>query len=92
MFLIPAGPDVPHDPEVSLSAMRRKLFDFTAEDYLLPIGSPMLIAWAAALATQASGGKLKMLDWQRDLKKYYVVSAEVFSNQEPGDIHHESCT
>ena len=42
------------------------LGDLTADDYLLPVGHPALIAAAAAYAARRTGGLLRLLEWNRD--------------------------
>lgn len=76
VFLAPAG-DVPLDLRPSVEMLREGLASFTAEDYLLPVGHPMLIAAAGALAAQASGGRVRMLLWRGGLGRYVPVSADL---------------
>lgn len=78
VYLLPPG-FPPNDPEGSLPALREKLADFSADDYLVMIGHPMLISWTAALAARAAGGKLKILQWNRNLQRYMAVPATIWT-------------
>lgn len=47
-----------------------ELKDFTADDYLLLIGSPVAIGLAAAVACDISGGYINVLEWDRRKRSY----------------------
>lgn len=76
IFLSPAG-DAPLDLEPAIERMAARLIGFTKEDYLLPVGHPMLIAAAGALAARASGGCIKMLIWRGSSGRYVPVVADM---------------
>lgn len=76
VFLSPAG-DVPMDLEPAVERMTRLLSTFTGHDFLLPVGHPMMIALAGAIAARASGGRLCMLIWKGGLGRYVPVSADL---------------
>jgi hypothetical protein len=63
VFLLPPG-EPPRDPVPTIEILRAKLAGFQSNDYLLPVGSPLLIAWAAAIAARAAGGRLRLLQWR----------------------------
>lgn len=64
---------------VSLSPvpMVRKLVealkDFSDDDYIVPVGDPTAIAAASAIAAKNNLGRLKILKWDRDYKRYIMV-------------------
>jgi len=75
---------IPHDhvhaalvTQPTLHKMRRLLRDFSDEDYLLPVGDPVLIALAAMTAARENRGKVRFLRWSRERKEYDVVEASV---------------
>jgi len=74
VFLSPPG-NPPLDPDYITQRMRELLVDFTSNDFLLPIGHPVLIGWATALAAQRAGGRIKMLHWLRQYLRYTVIEA-----------------
>lgn len=53
-------------------AMRRRLAEFSDEDYLLPLGSPCAMVFSAILASEANDGKIKILQWAREERAYEV--------------------
>ncbi len=67
--ILPGGPVSP-DPEARLAGIRRGLSGFRATDYLLPVGNPLAIGCAIALAAQLTGGPVRVLRWQRRDLRY----------------------
>ena len=61
--------------------LHHKLRHYTSEDYLLLIGNPCLIGWTVAVASQYSGGKVNLLQWSGQHRKYIAVSGNV-NNEE----------
>lgn len=64
-------------PVPTLHKMRSELRDFSDDDYLLPVGDPVLIAMAAMTAARENRGKVKFLRWSRDRKEYDTVEVRV---------------
>ena len=60
-------------PEVVVAKMEMILRGFTSEDYLLPIGNPVLIGWAMALAAAHNSGKVAVLVWSNRDQRYTVT-------------------
>ncbi len=77
IFLLPPGP-LPEDPRSTLTALKAGLLDFTADDFLLLIGDPCAMAWAAAIAADKTDGHLKLLRWQRDQRRYDPVVVDLY--------------
>jgi hypothetical protein len=75
VFLTESG-KLPVDPEPTLQQLRHKLRNITPRDYLLLVGDPRAIAWAAAIAADVTGGTLNLLRWQRMLGRYVTVCVE----------------
>ena len=65
----------PDDLRGVLGRMREILETFTEDDFILPIGHPILIGWATALAAKKTLGKVKMLCWKN--RDYVVVAADL---------------
>lgn len=80
VYLTPIGAGF--DPAAMLDTLRENLNGFTEDDFLLPIGSPVLIAWAAGIAANLTGGKIKLLEWPRrnhpNFGRYYPITAYLF--------------
>jgi hypothetical protein len=52
---------------LAVKAMRRKMEDFNADtDYVLAVGNPVLYVAAAVIAAARSGGRVRLLQWERD--------------------------
>jgi len=77
VYLLPGGP-LADDPRPSIAALTAGLADFTSEDFLLLVGDPRAIAWAAAIAADRTGGPLRLLQWKREQKRYDPVVVDVF--------------
>lgn len=71
-YVYPGGRPVIEPTEVVERAYAG-LVDFTENDYLLPIGHPVLVAAATAVASQAVDGKLNVLIWMEKAKCYSPV-------------------
>lgn len=56
------------DATAAVAAMRQRMISFTDDDYLVPIGDPVLMCAAAALAAFLNNGRVKMLKWDRKRK------------------------
>lgn len=53
------------------------LRDFADDDWLLCIGSPVLIGWATAIAAHHNGGRVQMLQWHGLDEEYIPVKANL---------------
>lgn len=65
------------DPVRVVEELHDKLCQFTTDDYLLPIGNPVLIGWATTIAAFYSRGEITLLSWDRKNKKYQPITAEL---------------
>lgn len=78
VFLLPAG-QLPADPTPSVKALQQGLEDFNVADVLLLIGDMRAIAWAVAIASAKTGGLIRILEWQHDLRRYSLSETNVFA-------------
>ena len=60
-----------------VSKLRNKLRGFSDNDYLLPIGNPILIGIATAMAAKNNMGRVKLLHWDRELTRYIILNYEL---------------
>lgn len=81
VHLLPPG-ELVGEPEEIVGTLREKLAGFRPCDYLLLIGDPCAIAWAAAIAADSALGELNLLRWIRKNERYEVVSTSVFAPDE----------
>ena len=58
-------------------SLKKKLKDFSDEDYILCLGDPSIIATVAVVAASMNCNRFKMLKWDRKLNKYYPVEVDV---------------
>ena len=71
------GPEAkPYDPEEVIIQLREKLKTFGKDDYILPIGNPLFIGWATAIANHYSD-TVAMLYWNRKKKQYSIVDSDL---------------
>lgn len=77
VFLVPPGLNAPTMQGV-VEQLRSKLAEFGPEDFLLPMGDPVLMATACAIL----GARLEMfhmLKWDRQSRRYrsYLINPDV---------------
>lgn len=60
-----------------VQALKERMVNFNADDYLLAVGDPSLIAAAAGIAVLKTGGKLKLLKWDRQSQDYIDVEVNL---------------
>ena len=70
-----AKPFWPNDEVVR--ELHEGLRTYTPDDHLLMIGNPCLIAMAAAVAANYSGGSLNLLQWHGKQKLYIPVRVDL---------------
>ena len=59
------------------SKLKTMLRNFSDGDYILPIGNPVLIGVATAVAARNNMGRVKILHWDRELARYIALSYEL---------------
>lgn len=70
--------DVSHDDEVNAAILDEKLKKFRVQDYLLLVGSPVLIACAGAIAFDVAGGTVQFLHWMKREGQYTVKRVQIW--------------
>jgi len=76
VYLLPSE-KTPNDPQSSITLMEEKLADFSEQDYLLPIGHPLFIGCAFAIAALSSEGQVKSLIWVRRQGSYVPIKVSL---------------
>jgi hypothetical protein len=56
-----------------LVSLKERMEHFTAEDWLVAVGDPSLIAAAACIAVRKTGGLLRLLKWDRMSSDYLAT-------------------
>lgn len=60
-----------------IAALKDQMAECSAEDYIVAVGDPSLIAAAACIATRKTGGLLRMLKWDRMSSTYIPVEIQL---------------
>lgn len=77
-LLAPTGIEHPVYRDETIAELRRGLEDFSENDYLVAgIGHPLCLAWATVIAACCSGGKLRLLYWQRNHRRYAPITVDL---------------
>lgn len=63
-------------PVPTVRSLKEKLRNFTDNDYILPVGDPVLIATVSMLASEQNGGRVKFLKWDKRTGKYLVIPVD----------------
>lgn len=56
---------------------KKKLKDFSDDDYLLLVGDPILIGIATAVASDINNGVVNFLKWDREASAYLEIPADL---------------
>lgn len=62
--------------KAAMARIKFALQSFSDDDYLLCIGDPAAIGMACAEAARVNNGRYKLLKWDRQEKRYYVVQVD----------------
>lgn len=75
VHVLPAG-SLPDDMEFVCARIKERMVDFGPSDLLMLIGDPRAQAVASVIAARACCGKLRLLQWQRGINRYDVVTVD----------------
>ncbi len=81
--LFDSGSQIMFRPQPAIRKLKRKLKDFSDEDFLLMMGDPAAMGIACCVAAEMNRGKFKILKWDKMQKRYYPVSVNL---NEKGEI------
>lgn len=56
---------------------KHALRNFSSEDFLLPVGDPVLIGIATHIAAKANAGRVNLLRWDRVTAQYIKIGVEL---------------
>lgn len=77
VIMLPAGSQFYAASEaVRIIKHRLAELDFTPDDYFLPMGSPTVMAVAAAIAARRGNGCLNLLQWDNQQDTYHLYKLE----------------
>lgn len=63
-------------PVPTVRKLKDKLRNFSDNDYILPIGDPVLMSTVSMIASEMNHGRVKFLKWDRIQKKYLVIQVD----------------
>jgi hypothetical protein len=75
--LLAPGEEIVLGASYCVNRMDALLRDFSDADYLLPVGNPVAIAIAAALAARYNRGRFNVLKWDNRQHVYYPITVEL---------------
>jgi hypothetical protein len=61
----------------TMSRLKRSLASFGDDDFLLLSGDPVAIGLAAMVASEANNGRVGMLKWHKNQRRYFQIRADV---------------
>ena len=81
-FLLPEFSQMIFSPGPLIYKLRQGLKDVKKEDHLLLTGDPALIGVACSIVSDITNGKYNLLKWDKQEKKYYPVSINLYEKGE----------
>ena len=84
VFLLPAGANVTFNAQPVARHLRQLLQQFKAgpRDCLLPTGDPAAIMVAGAIMAERCAGRLAILKYDRQERRYFRVDVDIFDRGE----------
>jgi len=76
-YILEDRDQVTFDPVPWVRRIKTALRGFTEDDYILAIGDPAAIGIACSIAAQVTGGRYKMLKWDRQEKRYFPIAIDI---------------
>lgn len=64
-------------PAPLIHELKRKLKDFSDDDFLLAVGDTGLIAIASMVASKINHGRVNLLKWDRETRSYLKLAYEI---------------
>ena len=81
-FLLPETSQIIFSPGPLIYKLRQGLKNFKAEDYLLLTGDPAIIGVACSIVSDITGGKFRLLKWDKQERKYYSIEINLYEKGE----------
>ena len=82
-FLLPEFSQMIFSPGPLIYKLRQGLKNYKTRDYLLLTGDPAIIGVACYIVSDITGGKFKLLKWDKQERKYYPIEINLY---EKGDV------
>ena len=81
-FLLSEFSQMIFSPGPLIYKLRQGLKNFTSNDYLLLTGDPEIIGVACSIVSDITGGKFKLLKWDKQERKYYPIEINLYEKGE----------
>ena len=82
IFLLPEFSQMIFSPGPLIYKLRQGLKNYKPRDYLLLTGDPAIIGVACSIVSDITGGKLKLLKWDKQERKYYPIEINLYEKGE----------
>ena len=81
-FLLPEFSQIIFSPGPLIYKLRQGLKNFKKKDYLLLTGDPAIIGVTCSIVSDITGGKFKLLKWDKQERKYYPIEINLYEKGE----------
>jgi len=81
-FLLPEFSQMIFSPGPLIYKLRQGLKNFHVKDYLLLTGDPAIIGVACSIVSDITHGKYNVLKWDKQERKYYPISINLYEKGE----------
>tara|TARA_B100001123_G_scaffold429976_1_gene549229 strand:- start:407 stop:784 length:378 start_codon:yes stop_codon:yes gene_type:complete len=81
-FLLPELSQIIFSPGPLIFKLRKGLKEFNKKDFLLLTGDPAIIGVACSIVSDITGGKYKLLKWDKQERKYYPIEINLYERGE----------
>ena len=85
IFLLPEDSQMIFSPGPLIFKLRQGLKEYKPRDYLLLTGDPAIIGVACSIVSDITGGKFKLLKWDKQERKYYPIEINLYEKGEIDD-------
>ena len=84
-FLLPEFSQMIFSPGPLIFKLRKGLKNFNVNDHLLLTGDPAIIGVACSIVSDITNGKYNLLKWDKQERKYYPISINLYEKGEVDD-------
>ena len=84
-FLLPEFSQIIFSPGPLVYKLRQGLKNYNKRDFLLLTGDPAIIGVACSIVSDITGGKFKLLKWDKQERKYYPIEINLYEKGEIDD-------
>ena len=86
-FLLDERSQMIFSPGPLIIKLKNLLKDFRPTDYLLLTGDPAIIGVVCCLISEQTNGRLNLLKWDRQEKRYYPIEIDFYGTGENNNEH-----